>query len=182
MPLGSVYVGTTQELRYGQGASLITVVLNNRNFRAKDGRGYLPTLGYDRVQSADLLRSTLRSTLGQPYWRGPSFRAPEEFAWSLQSLSDAQLWAIQAILLRQQAELSPVRLLDRRLAYQEPAPQSRARIGSLLPGLPGMVCYWAQFDIELRRAGEIAFRRDGDHQIDLAAVELLPVPTTENLP
>lgn len=169
---GSVYIGSQQTLSYGQGLDLITIVLSARNFAAGEGEGLLRVLGYDRIPQIDQARITRLSTLGVPYWQGPSFEAPQRFAWRLQGLSDQQFFGLQAIFERQQRDRGRVRLIDQRWALHEPLPRTRAKIGAVLAAQPGMVSYWAQFWIELLPPSDREYRRDGGHSVSLEAREL----------
>lgn len=176
------YVGTTQTFRYGSGGNLITVTLGAGDFRVGQGEGLLSSLGYDRTPDPDYRRSTQRGTLGNPYWQGPSFERPELFRWQLQGLTDQQYWGLLAIISRQQRDKEAVRLIDERWAFHEPSPRTRAKKGALLTPVPGMVCYYAQFDIELFEEGGRNYRADGSHELSLSARELNLVPLSEDIP
>jgi hypothetical protein len=175
-----LYVGDSQTLIYGSGANEIVVLLESNNFKPGEGKGFEPQIGYDRVRDAEYRRSSKRSTLGTPYWQGPSFSAPHQFAWRLQLLTDQQLWGLDAIAARQQRDMGRVKLVDQRLALCEPQPRSSAKKGAVLSGQPDMVCYWPQFWIELE-LGERFIRESGDHELTMVGRELDLVPLSEDL-
>jgi hypothetical protein len=178
---GTPLVGQSQILRYGTGPTQLTVTLESENYRATSGPGYMSILGYDRVESTEYLRTINRSTQGTAYWQGPSFDPPHDFTWSLQLLTDTELETLWAMHKRQQRDRLPVRLIDTRLAYQEPSPRTRAKSGNVLTPVAGMVSYFAQFDIQLILEGDRSLRRSGYHDLSLRAVEMSLVPTSEDI-
>lgn len=177
-------IGISQELRYGAGANLISVTLDRKNFKCGEGDGLLKELGYARTTDQQFWRVSGRTTLGIPRVTGPSFFPPETFEWRLQGLTDLQYWSIDAMARLQQASrnpIQPIRLTDQRWAMSEPLPRTRAKIGAVVgPVLPGMMTYFAKFNILIEEISPPVYRNDGTHELTIKASELDKIPLTED--
>jgi len=179
------FIGVTQEFRYGNGLSLISVTLNRENFEPGTGDGLLAELGYSRVPMPQYWRTTDRSILGTPFWIGPSFYPPEEFEWRLQGLTDEQWHGLTAMPRLQQVSRERILLRDTRYAIQEPGTRTRARIGADITGpivYPGMIAYWGQFYIAITEIDPSLYRNSGQHRLTLRAMELDKVPLAQDIP
>jgi hypothetical protein len=165
------YWGTFQRLLYG-GLSLdLTLADHHFYFEVADKRQ--DYIGYDRWYLPDTRHSTFLSYAGYSHFEGLSYPAPHQFSWRLQNLSAQALHTLTAIAHRSYADKQPVQLQDGLLVYDEVAPRKRARVGTYLEILDGIVYYYPIFNVflELDRP-----RLRGDlYSLDMKGIEFNPV-------
>lgn len=172
--------GPKQQIAYPANNPEITVDIDQRKYWGTEssGQGYLPVLGYERRLNPEHAKAQEITLNGDVVYTGPAHESQYLFEWKLQNLPPEIWFALWGIYFRQQAELEPVLLLDRRLAMQEANPRKRARVGVVSngPSVPGLIYYWGAFHVFLafNEADYTAISQSGLYELSFKGQEILP--------